>query len=98
MARMSTDAEERFTALRAMWAAMRPTLLVQVGIVLMSSLVLDGGVIYKCVLTAAISYWLFVLAAVFRRRPRLERHDRWFLKWGFFFWLGYVAVVRSWVA
>ena len=94
---MNAD-NEATTVLSSIGAAIFPTLWIQAGILLIASLVLDGGLTFKCAVVAAIAYWLFVLTVVLKQPPCLGILDRWLLKWGYLFWLGIVAMHRAFLA
>jgi hypothetical protein len=58
------------------------TLALQLVVIFLSAVILDGGVSFRASLNAFHAYWFGVLLVLFRRRSKLTRGDFWYLSWG----------------
>ena len=71
------------------------SVVLQLAILVVSALILDGGLIFKRVVIASIAYWAFVAIIVVRRTRNPNEHDFAVVKWAFLPILGVVCV--GWV-
>lgn len=60
-----------------------PALVFQMPILLLSSLVLDGGGIAQVCFFALVAFWVGVGVLHIRRRGALSRVDLWLIRWGY---------------
>ena len=63
--------------------AVRFTLLLQVPLLLITAMILDGGMIFRRLAKASVAYWIFVLIIRFRRGAEMPDSDTLLVKWGY---------------
>ena len=68
--------------------------IVQVTLVVLSALLLDGGFSSRIVIAAVIGHWLLVFWIASRRRNALTKTDTVLIRLGFYLWLPVVFVLR----
>lgn len=71
--------------------------ILQLLMLLLASLILDGGVILRLCTIAVIGHWITVLYLALRRRNKLTEVDTMLIRWGFLFFL-VVAMLAGTVA
>ena len=59
------------------------TLVLQIPLLLITALILDGGLIFKRVAIASVAFWILTLIIKIRRRPKLPDSDVLLVKWGY---------------
>lgn len=80
--------------------AIKFSALLQLGVILLASVMLDGGVLLKVVLLGAIAYWCSLAIIMVRRDMNDTKCDCVLLRWGFLVMLTiallmFGAVIRS---
>ena len=59
------------------------SLVQQLPLLVLSALLLDGGLVFQRVAIASIAYWVMTLLIMIRRGRNMSRSDILLLKWGF---------------
>ena len=67
------------TLREAIWFA----LILQAPLLLMSGLLLDGGMLLRLVVIASVAFWAMTLIIVVRRGPNTPNSDILLVKWGY---------------
>ena len=67
------------TLREAIWFA----LILQAPLLLMSGLLLDGGMLFRLVVIASVTFWAMTLIIVVRRGPNTPNSDILLVKWGY---------------
>jgi hypothetical protein len=70
----------------------------QIGILFITSMIMDGGELFRMSAIAAAAYWSGVLIVMFRRRFSLTDTDVYLLKFGFYYSFCAVLVFRTVIA
>lgn len=75
----------------------------KVPLLLLASLILDNGQIFKRVAIASVAYWIFTLMVLIRRSSNIHGSDVLLVKWGylptlFATWIIELAVSAIWLA
>ena len=63
--------------------AIKFTLIQQLPLLLLTSIIMDGGMIFKRVMIASIAFWFFVVIIKIRRGPKIPDIDILIIKWGY---------------
>jgi hypothetical protein len=71
------------TANETPWRAIVSSLAQQIPLLGLTSLILDGGLIFNRFAIAAIGYWAIAIIMLLRRQPEMTDTDLWLLKWGY---------------
>jgi hypothetical protein len=64
-------------------AAVNDSILLQIVLILLAGMILDGGAMLKVALLAAMGWWLGFLLILLRRPKTEKRTDQVFLRYGF---------------
>lgn len=68
----------------------------QLLLVMLSGMLLDGGATFQLVALPAVGYWLVVLVILLRRAKTLTRLDTFLLKAGFIILLAVLPFTSQW--
>src|SRR4051812_9433422 len=61
----------------------RPALVFQMPILVLASMILDGGAVAQVCFSALIAFWAGVAVLHFHRRGVLSKVDLWLIRWGY---------------
>jgi hypothetical protein len=75
-----SDAAHPVPSLKTEWL---PALFFQIPILVLASMVLDGGAIAQVCFYALVAFWVGVVVLHFRRRGVLSRVDLLLIRWGY---------------
>ena len=59
------------------------TLVQQLPLLLLSAMILDGGLVFKRVAIASLAFWILTLIIMLRRGRNIAKSDLLFIKWGY---------------
>ena len=81
--RLTRNPERRDTPQDTFGQAVLFALVQQMPILVLSAMILDGGLLYRQALIGAITYWILVIVCLYRRRHENRPTDLLFIKWGY---------------
>jgi hypothetical protein len=70
-------------------------LVIQALFLLLTSIVLDGGILLRNCAVAVVTHWVTILYLCLRRRNKLTWGDTMLVRWGFFFYFAIALTLRS---
>jgi hypothetical protein len=79
------------------WRPLRDGLILQSVLLVLSGLLLDGGLTAEINLIAWAAFWGGILVLLVRRPEMPTRFDLWVLRWGYLPLLVVVQIVARWV-
>ena len=76
----TTNRERTFGSFRD---AIRFSVIQQLPLLILSALLLDGGLVFKRVAIASIAFWILILIIMIRRGRNIPSPDIYLVKWGY---------------
>ncbi|HEY4330336.1 MAG TPA: hypothetical protein VGN88_11415 [Phycisphaerae bacterium] len=85
----------RFPFFSRFGEAFKISLVLQLFILFLSAIVLDGGQLNQFMLLSATAYWCTVAIVMFRRNGNATRFDQFLLQWGYPLMIALTALVSA---